>query len=349
MIPPALQRWRDQKDDLLAGRTPRAKHGGLTVAELANHFLTAKKRLLENDELAERTFRDCYKVCERIVTTFGRQRQVSDLVSGDFAALRVELAKTLGPVALGIEIQRVRSLFKYGYEKGLIDQQVRYGTALQKPSRKTLRKERQKIGDRMLEAADLRKIIDAVSQPMKSMTLLGINCGLGNRDIALMPISAADFETGWLDYPRPKTAVERRCPLWQETLDSLRSWMGMRPEPADQSLNELMFITHRGGCWVKHSNGNKGAWSDSVGLEFGKLLRKVALKRLGLSFYGLRHTFRTAADEALDQPAMELIMGHAPSSTDMAAVYRGRISDERLIAVTKTVQTWLFGTRVANQ
>jgi hypothetical protein len=40
----ALSKWLEQKDDLLAGRTPRESNGGLTVADLCNHFLTFKQQ-----------------------------------------------------------------------------------------------------------------------------------------------------------------------------------------------------------------------------------------------------------------------------------------------------------------
>ena len=36
----ALDKWLDQKDDLLAGRTPRASGDGLTIRDLCNRFLT---------------------------------------------------------------------------------------------------------------------------------------------------------------------------------------------------------------------------------------------------------------------------------------------------------------------
>jgi integrase len=64
------------------------------------------------------------------------------------------------------------------------------------------------------------------------------------------------------------------------------------------------------------------------------------MKRLGLGFYALRHTFRTVADGAKDQPAIDHIMGH--SRDDMASLYRERIEDERLKAVTDYVRAWLF-------
>ena len=58
--------------------------------------------------------------------------------------------------------------------------------------------------------------------------------------------------------------------------------------------------------------------------------------RTGLGFYTLRHTFRTVADEAKDQPAADFIMGH--ESPHKSSVYRETISDERLKAVSDHVR-----------
>jgi integrase len=54
----------------------------------------------------------------------------------------------------------------------------------------------------------------------------------------------------------------------------------------------------------------------------------------------LRHTFRTIADEARDQPAAEYIMGHV--IPHMSTVFREGIRDERLCAVVDYVHGWLF-------
>jgi integrase len=58
------------------------------------------------------------------------------------------------------------------------------------------------------------------------------------------------------------------------------------------------------------------------------------------SFYALRHTFQTVADEARDFVAVRAIMGHAGTG-DIADHYRERISDARLIAVSEHVRKWL--------
>src|SRR5579885_925891 len=46
----ALEQYKAQADDLHAGRTPRARGDGLTVAALCNNFLTAKHRAVAAGE-----------------------------------------------------------------------------------------------------------------------------------------------------------------------------------------------------------------------------------------------------------------------------------------------------------
>ena len=64
------------------------------------------------------------------------------------------------------------------------------------------------------------------------------------------------------------------------------------------------------------------------------------MSRRGLGFYTLRRCFETITGETKDQLAVESIMGHVDPS--MGAVYRERISDERLRAVTEHVRNLLF-------
>ena len=57
-------------------------------------------------------------------------------------------------------------------------------------------------------------------------------------------------------------------------------------------------------------------------------------------FHDLRRA--PAVTGALDQVAVDVVMGHTPSSNDMAAVYRQRVNDSRLAAVAEHVRNWLF-------
>jgi hypothetical protein len=120
----ALKRWLDQKDDLLAGRTPRTSCDELTLRELCNRFLTAKQQQLEAGDIASRSFADYLRTCGTIVGAFGATRLVDDLATDDFQSLRANLAKRYGVHRLGNEVQRTRTVFKFGYEAGLIDASV---------------------------------------------------------------------------------------------------------------------------------------------------------------------------------------------------------------------------------
>jgi len=135
----ALLKWLDQKDDLLAGRTPRAKAGGPEVRELCNHFLTAKSRLLKSGEITARTFNDYRVTAEQIAASFGTRRLVSDLTVADFDKLRSQLNETFGIVALSNAIQRIRSEFRYGFEAQLIEKPVHFGPTFKRPNKKSMR------------------------------------------------------------------------------------------------------------------------------------------------------------------------------------------------------------------
>jgi integrase len=330
----AVNLWLDQKDDLLAGRTPRTTPGGLTVAALCNHFVFAKEQQRDAGDITGRTFADYFATCKFVVESFGKTRLVDDLASDDFQALRASLAKLYGVHRLGKEVQRTRMIFKHGLEAGLIDKPTRFGPTFKRPAARIMRAHRQEKGARMFEAAELRTIVDAADQPLKAMILLGINCGFGNSDCGKIPKSAFDLKSGWVKYPRPKTAVERRCPLWRETVKAIREAIDERPTAKDPADAELAFITKYGQSWAKETADNP------ITKVFRILLGELKLHRPGLGFYALRHTFETIGGESRDQVAVNHIMGHADSS--MSAVYRERIGDERLRAVTEHVRKWLL-------
>ena len=340
----ALGEWLRVKDDLLAGREPRANTDGLTVAELCNQFLAHKEGLRNNGEITPRTFRGHYDSCESLVKQIGRNRLVVDLVPADFRKLRTTLAKRLGAVSLRGEMQRIRGVFKFAFDDGLILAPMRYGQGFAKPGLDTVRRERgqhkAKHGLRMFEAQEIRLILTNVKQPMRAMVLLAANTGFGATDLARLPMRAVDLDNGWLDFARPKTGVDRRIPLWPETVAAIREWLPLRPKAFDKADNGILFLTRRGTLWVCPSF-KTGVTKDTLGLKFTKILIKLGLKRPRLGFYGLRHGFETIAGETTDQVAVDAVMGHVAQG--MAATYRERIGDDRLKRVTDHVRQWLFG------
>jgi integrase len=332
----ALAEYLARKDDLHAGRTPRPDPEALTVKDAANAFLNAKQARVDSGELSQRTWCDAKEACDLVVAHFGRARLVSDLRPDDFNRLRAKMAERWGPIRLGNVIHRIKSVFKHALESGLIDRPVLYGPEFRKPSAGVLRRHRAQNGGRMLEAADIRKLIDAAPTQLRAMVLLGVNCGFGNTDCSTLPLSAVNLEAGFIDFPRPKTGIPRRCPLWPETVAALREAIALRPKPKAKASG-LVFVNSRGSPWIVTTEKSR---TDNVSIQFMNLMKKAGLYRAGVGPYVLRHVFRTVADEVRDPVAIDLIMRHTDPS--MGGHYRERISDARLKAVTDHVRGWLF-------
>jgi integrase len=325
--------------------------------------LTAKLRKADAGEIGRRMFSEYKEVTDLLVSSFGANRLVDDLAADDFEALRAQMAKAGGPVRLANGVTRVRSVFKYGTDNGLVERAVRFGPEFKKPDKAVLRRHRAKGGEKLFEAAQLRTLLDALdgkevatgrtdetekvqldpNPQLRAMILLAINAGFGNRDCAALPLSAVSLDRGWLDFPRPKTGIPRRAPLWPETIAALRLVIEGRPTPKGFAEVGLVFLTPDGLAWVRHQQSarQKASNIDKVAVEFLKLTKRVGLHRQGLGFYSVRHTFRTVADATRDQPAADFIMGHTDPS--MRGHYVERIEDERLKAVTDHVRRWLFG------
>jgi integrase len=331
----ALVKYLEQKDDLHAGRTPRPDPQTLRVKDIANLFLNAKEEAVKAGEMSPRTRADYGSIMDLLVQGLGKHKPVNALDPQDFTALKNKLARRNGPTRMCTVVQVIRCAFKFAYESGVLDKPMRFGPAFKRTSKKTLRLHRAKRGPKLFSADEIRRLLTEAGPQLKAMILLGINCGFGNADCGNLPLSVVDLERGMIDFPRPKTGIPRRCALWPETVEAIRGALTCRPEPKDPAHAGLVFITKYRQSWFKTDSAGPLIW------EMRKLLNKLGINgRKGLGFYTLRHTFRTVADQAKDQPAVDYIMGH--EVPHMSAVYRETISDARLKAVSDHVRAWLF-------
>jgi integrase len=230
----------------------------------------------------------------------------------------------------------VNSIFGFGLKAGLYDKPPRYGPGWVKPSAKTLRKHRAKNGPRLFTPDEVHQLLDHASTNFRAMLLLGLNGGLGNADLALLPLKALDLQSGWLEYPRNKTGIPRRIPLWPETVAAIQQVIEKRREPEDKGDGGLLFVTASGKSYVDdHHKTGRLTW------EYRRTAELAGVE--GRQFYDARRTFQTIGEEARDLVAVQSIMGHAAAASDMSAIYRQRVSDERLRAVVEHVRTWAFG------
>lgn len=324
----ALELWLEQRDDLFAGRRPRRKSDELSLKDLVNSFLMFKDELVESGEITKRTHGGYKEVGQLLVDIVGSKRTASDIGPDDFADLRAQLSKRFGPVSLTNRIQVIRSIFKYGYDAGLLERPARFGL-FKKPRAKVIRETRIAKGEQDFTAAEVRALLDHATKNMRAMILLGIQAGFGNKDCADLTVSAINLQKGWIDYPREKVAAHRRVPLMPDTVAALRDVIESRKHHGD-----LVFVGSRGADYRVENGGYR------VAQEFSRAAKAAGIS--GRGFYCCRRTFQTVAEESGDLVAVMAIMGHIPSENDMSARYRQRVSDERLRCVVNVVHDWVW-------
>ena len=337
----ALKRFVREWDDIKAGRKPQAETGSLPLVDLVNNFLSWKQEKVDAAELAPRSFSDYHLACEKIIGVFGRSRSVEDLRPADFGKLRASVAKDMAPATLVRFITMTKGLFAYAHRSQLIRVPVAYGDQFDKPPRRIMRLERHKKGELLVSAEDFWKLHEAADVPMRCFLLLGMNCAFGAKDAADLTRAALEIKPGWIVFPRPKCGIGRKCPLWPETVEALAAVAKVRPKALLEADENLVFVTRHGNRWVRQpEHENKRTVNiDAFAGAMTKILRKVELSHR-VTPYQLRRTFRTIADEIQDEPAIDVIIGHATEG--MAAKYRQRIDDSRLEKIVGHVRKWLL-------
>ena len=308
--------------------TPQRRPSAVTLGEAANRFLIAKRDAADTGTITERTFKEYQAAVSRFVASVGRDFPLSSIGPEHFSRFRVQRARALNIVTIGNEVTRIRSLFKWLHGSDILKTPPRFGPDFKKPGKRVLRIHRREQGKKLFTPEQIHDLLDEAGIHLRAMIALGINCGFGPGDCAHLPVSAVDLESGWIDYPRPKTAVDRLCPLWPETTDMLSASLRRRKTPLDDSCGAF-FVTRFGKPW----SNDQSALS-----KYFTAVRKRVLDDGGM--YWLRRTFETVAGACGDQVAVDAIMGHVDNS--MAAVYRQEVQKDRLIRASNTVREWLF-------
>ena len=330
----ARDRWLRERDDLLAGRTPRAYDpDALTVEALCNLFLESKHAKVETGELTQRSYDDYKAECKALALHLGRNAAVEHLAPDDFRKLRTKLAKGVGVKTLHGRMTRAKAVFLYAERRGLVtgSMAAKMVDEFTKPTKAAIERAEGDI-ERVFTADEIRLLLCSANVNMRAIILLGINCGMGNTDIASLTPTNIDFENGWMTKRRQKTGKKRRVPLWPETIEAIKAAIAKRPEPKEPC--DEIFITKFGKLYRCEVGLNP------ISAEFRKLRESVGIDDAGKTFYALRHTFQTIGDQTRAYVAVRYCMGHVDSS--ISGQYREHIEDSELRAVTDHIRQWLF-------
>lgn len=324
----AFDLFQEQVHDLQMGRKPRpTKTDAVTVEYLVNKFLAHREGLVASGEIKPRTWKDYHAVGVTLVEQLGRRADVEQLTPADFAKLRAHFAAGKTAVSLKSYISRAVAFFNFAYKHRLVPHRLDTGDAFRPPAKSVIRREKQSKKNKSFTIEELQAIYGAANTQMRCFMLLGLNGGLGNGDIG--QLENQHIVDGYIDFPRPKTAIERRFPLWPETIEAIENIrQTKRPDL------QLVFLTKYGLSWFKSDSGD-----DPISKEFRKLCLENDCHKHGRGFYALRHQFRSIAQGCKDREAVDYIMGHADGSVAEGYKEWG-IEDDRLQAVVDHVRQW---------
>jgi integrase len=265
----------------------------------------------------------------QLVMILGEHTPVASLEPQHFAlyVTRLSESRSLKARARKRAFALVKAMFIWGAGNGHCPL-PEFGTALKAPivTKQAIRKEKARAGvedfsDRILTGAEIDKLVEHSQPNMAAMILLGVNTGLGPADIGRIRWRNIDFATGKLDYPRGKNGNDRIGYVWNRTrtaLLELRKLRRTKAAYAKDGDNALIFVTRKGEAYYREEDRIEGGVvtgvkiSNSVSITFGRLAKSLKLK--GVTFYRLRHTFKTLGKRAKDRDALYLAMGHTDNS-----------------------------------
>lgn len=199
-------------------------------------------------------------------------------------------------------------------------------------------------------------LLDRANPTFRAMILLGVNCGLGPADLGRLRWHMVDLERRRLTFPRPKTGAVRLGHVWQRTREALRRVRSLKHNRLaieKEGDAALVFLTRKGLPYYRERevhgdvevNGVKVkkllgvAVDNAISVTFGRIARQLHLE--GVTFYRLRHTFKTLGKKARDPRASDLMMGHKDKS--MGKVYdHEELGWSRVMRVAKVVRQRLW-------
>lgn len=283
----------------------RGRAGGSVPAAVSDPDLRTVANLYraqKRSSVSPGTWDDYEEAIDSFLAIVGKYKRLSDLLPADFGAVRSAWGSKLGPWRLDNRVQAIRTMFRWSHGVARITGEPWYGDKFGKTTLADKRRERRKRaavhGDRVFTRAELKKILNNVTGPLRAFTLLAINGGMDAAGIA--EICKADIRkegVHWLiDNDRGKTGVRRKFALWPETVNAVR-------ETIDKGDGPLAFLTQRGNAWVRGE-------INSIVMLYTQFLDGLKIKRPGVNFGALKHTHVSAVGESGDINAARLVRGH---------------------------------------
>jgi len=331
----ALKKHNEEYHYLKSGVAPPTHSDAWTVKALFDKYLTAQQKRVDNGEIASRTFESDLSDARIAADHLPKLKLVAALNPDDFQKLRDYLVGKYAPSAANTKITRIKSIFKYAFDMRFIEKPVFYGASFKAVPKRVLRKYKNAKPKPLFTPSQVNILLNsaAVESGLRAMIWLAFNCGLNNSDFKGLEFRHIDLKSGWLDYARQKTGIQRRAKLLPETVSAIREYLKHRVRPKIQ-FEQTVFITNKQNHWA-HS---------SLSSSFRDLIERInaddptkPIPHGTLRYF--RHGLETFG--STEKVVCDTVMGHV--TTGIGAEYRELIPDSKLEEVADNLRDWLNG------
>lgn len=325
----AEKKYNDWREAIARGQLFVANPRAITLEELCDLYLAPQHARAERNEIKPRYFSEVRRIVTRFRNDVGRHRAVAE-VEADPQPIHDWLKETnrYGWALFNKTMKLVRGVFIWAAKSpdGPLKNEPFKCLHLftERPLREFRRQrrhEREAGAVYTVSGEELRTIVNFAPQPLRSMVLVAYFAGYGNTDCGELPLSAMtvlekpeklfirgqleEIPAGWarMDFPRPKSEVDRFALLPPFVVDSLRSAEAVRPKPANKAWKNRRFFT-RGGqrvCYevIRRDEANlikDVSVVDMIGQQWYRLLARIG--RCASHGWQVRVPFKRAIKEA---------------------------------------------------
>jgi integrase len=367
----ALADWMNRKDAIVAG-VDQAKsvksRGRMMLAEAIKQFLAAKNAEVLDGNLADLTLGDYVRELQHLVN-FTPAAKLDAYGPNEFTAYLNRRLKAsaklggrqLGPHRLATVIRYIRAFFHYAEQQGWCPKVI-FGADFVPPATdpdalaaRRIRQGLEADAEPIFTRRQIRWLLKRATPAFRAMILLTLNCGIGPSDIGKLKWKNINLATGRLKMRRGKNGIRREAYLWKRTrkaIERVRTLKHTAAAIAREGDEALVFITRKGVAYVRRERTMDGGriistkYNNAIAVTFGRWIdaaRKLKIVKPGhkLTYYNLRHTYYTLAENHPDLNAVNRTMGHALYG--MGTRYKKKSFPlSRLRAVALTVSASLF-------
>jgi hypothetical protein len=265
-----------ERDDLLAGREPRATAmagppGAPDLEEIADRWLVKQEELARQGMISPRSYLDKKRAVKEMFLHWRKNTDPMTRTPDDFGNLRRLFGDGVGPSSQGQRIIHIRAMFRWAGpdNQRLLPAMPHWGDKFRNVSeaeRIDARDVNEKLnGERKFILLIAHQILREVNRRSLSATaqqaapaiviasrwffaanLIAANMGAYADDIAGLARDGDVDLTGlrWIDKKRGKTSrfrVKWQAPLWPETIAAILDYLAVRPAVHEEALQEWRF------------------------------------------------------------------------------------------------------------